>query len=419
MTGPIRPDARVVIVGSGQAGFQVALSLRDRGHRGPVILLGEEPGLPYSRPPLSKTYIAGGCEPSSVTLREKHFYVSRDIAVRDDERVVQIDRDRGRVLLSNDDSVDFDHLVLATGSRARALPLEGADLDGVVTLRTLSDAAALRSLISTGDRRFVLIGGGFIGLEIAATATAARHAATIVETADRLLARAVSPELSDHVAATHRGQGTRILFRSSVRSIHGHDGHVSGVELQNGEVIQADVLVVGVGAVPNAELAAGAGLDVCAVTGGILVDQGLLTADRRISAIGDCATYPSRHAGQQVRLESIQNAVDQARHVVERLITGDAAPYDKVPWFWTNQHDMKIQMAGIGRPHDERLVLGEPDSGAFSVLRFADDRLIAVESVNRPADHVAARRILDRDQRPTPAEARAAGFALKSVRPPA
>lgn len=413
----VDPDTTIVIVGAGQAGFQVALSLRERGHSGPVHLIGEEPELPYNRPPLSKSYITDATSADSTHLRGAQFYASRDIAVHNGVKVTHIDRRVGRVRLAQGGWLAFDHLVLATGARARALPIRGGDLDGVLNLRTLADATALRKRIAGAHRDVVLVGGGFIGLELAAATIAAGHRVTVVENADRLMARAVSRELSDHVAARHRKEGTRVLLSATVRSIHGREGRATAIELADGEVIPADVIILGVGAEPNVELAAEAGLDICPVTRGVRVDRHLLTSDRRISAVGDCATYPSRYTRSDVRLESVQNAVDHGRHVAERLVSGSTDAYGKVPWFWTAQFDMKIQLAGIGGPKDKRLTIGDLTAGAFSVLRFDADRLVAVESVNRPADHMAARRILAGGSRPDLSEAGSPGFTLKSFVP--
>lgn len=407
----------VVVVGTGQAGFQLAQSLREAGHTGPLTLVGDEPGLPYQRPPLSKDFLLDGVEPDSTLLRGDSFYADRDITVLAGQRVTAIDRTSARVVLRCGDRLRYDHLVLATGTRARTLTVPGSDLDGVLTLRTLADAVSLRRQLAR-PRAIVIVGAGFVGLEVAAAASRAGHRVTVVEGLDRVLSRVAAPEVSAHVQSVHEAHGCRILLGSGVVAIHPAEhrqGAVGAVELASGETLTADLVLVGVGAEPNSELAAAAGLDVCAATRGVLVDDRLLSSDPRISAIGDCATYPSAHAGGQVRLESVQNAVDHARHVAGRIATGSTGSYAKVPWFWTTQYDMKIQIAGVGGPGDDCLTAGDPASGRFSVLRFNGDGLVAVESVNRAADHMAARRLLDgAGGRPSLREAASPDFELKA-----
>ncbi|OZM71717.1 pyridine nucleotide-disulfide oxidoreductase [Amycolatopsis antarctica] len=401
----------MVVAGAGQAGFQVALSLRDKGFTGPLTLVGEEHGLPYQRPPLSKAYLAGAAERGAVTLRAQEFFDDRGIELRHGHPAVAIDTGARALRLASGAALEYAHLVLATGSRARVLDLPGTGLDGVLLLRTLADADTLRTRLRE-PARVVIVGGGFIGLETAAFAAAAGHSVTVVEGLDRVLARAVAPELSEHVAAVHRHHGCAVLLGRGVTAMHGDgEGRVSAVELTGGERIEADVVLVGAGVLPNVELAATAGLP---VDDGIVVDERLRTADPRISAIGDCASYPSPYAGCRTRLESVQNAVDQARFLAGSLTGEEHGPYRAVPWFWTHQFDMKIQMAGIGGPGDERVVRGDPAQGRFSVFRFDGDRLVRVESVNRMPDHMAARRLLAGERRPGQEQVADPDFDLKA-----
>lgn len=387
--GPLAlaPDDRVVLIGGGQAAVQAALSLRDAGFTGSVAIIADEPGDPYQRPPLSKTYLQkpdGGALP----LRTAAALAKKDVRLVYG-RATSIDRDARTVTLESAGAIDYDHLVIATGARNRTIPLPGSDLDGVVGLRSLPDAASLRELLAT-PREIVVIGGGFIGSEFAASAVRTGHRVTLLEAADRLMARAISPELSAWIAALHRSQGTRVELGAAIEAIEG-DGHVSAVRLTGGERIRADLVLLAVGVVPNAELAEQAGLP---VSNGVVVDERLRTADERVSAIGDCVSFPCVHAGGPMRLESVQNATDQARHLAQVLVAGSSEPYVALPWFWTHQFDANVQMAGIGRPGDERVVQGDPDAGCFSVFRFDGGRLLCVESVNAPADHMAARRLL-------------------------
>lgn len=403
-------DGPVVIAGSGQAGFQTAVSLRENGYAGPITLVGDEPLLPYQRPPLSKKYLDGSTSADTVWLRPRSFYEAHDIGLHSGDAIVSIDRQERRVQLRSGRNLDYAHLVLAVGARPCWPPIAGMNFDHVYDLRTFDDAHALRMRLSE-PARMVVIGGGFIGMEIAAMAASRGHRVTVIEVADRIMARGVAPELSAYVTAVHRSHGNAVLLGQSVAALHGRNGRVKAAELRDGHRIPADVAVVGVGVRSNTEIAEAAGL---AVDNGIVVDEHLLTRDPQISAIGDCASYPSVHAGQRTRLESVQNAVDQGRYVARRLTGQVTGGYADVPWFWTNQFDMRIQTAGIGGADDERLLRGERQSGRFSVFRFRAGTLVGIESVGRPADHMAARKILAGELRPTPEQVAASDFDLKA-----
>jgi 3-phenylpropionate/trans-cinnamate dioxygenase ferredoxin reductase subunit len=398
----------VVVVGAGQGGFQVAASLREHGFAGSLTLVGDEDVLPYQRPPLSKTFLLTG-DDELVDLRPQAFFDDNAITLRTGCRVTSVNRAAGKVVLDTGEHLDYAHLVLAVGARARALPVPGADLHGVAAIRTLGEARGLRGLLQPAGLRVVVIGGGFIGMEVAAVAAGLGHQVTVIETLPRLMARVSSPELAGHVAQAHRGRGTEILLGRRVVALHGYRDHIRAAELEDGCRVDADVVLVGIGALPNTELAEQAGL---AVDDGIAVDEHLTTADPRISAIGDCVNYPSYHAGRRTRLESVQNAVDQARHVAARLTGYGDQAYRAVPWFWTNQFDMRIQMVGIPDGQDDCIVHGDPATGRFSVFGFRDGRLNVIESVNRAADHVGGRKLLATELRPTVEQVRAAGFTL-------
>ena len=379
----------VVIVGAGQAGFQTALSLRQEGFSGKVVLIGDEPGLPYQRPPLSKAYLFGKVGLDALRFRQEKFYGDHRIEVRHD-LVAAIDRTNRSVILGSGTSVPYDHLVLAVGAHNRALPVPGAELDGVLGLRTLADADALRARLKEA-KNVVVVGAGFIGLEFAAVANTLGANVHVLELADRAMARAVTSEMSNLFADAHRSWGVHLEFRQGLSSIEGSQGKVAAVKTTHGGRLPADLVVFGVGVLPNVQLAAEAGLD---VENGIRVDAHLVTSDPAISAIGDCAQFPSLEAGGTVRLESVQNATDQARTVAARLAGKPARPYAAVPWFWTDQGDLKLQMVGLVQGCDETVVLGSAEARSLSVLCFRHKQLIAVESVNRAADHVAARRLL-------------------------
>ena len=381
----------VVIVGAGQGGLQVAASLREGGFDGAIVLVGDEPGLPYQRPPLSKGYLTGEVGADRLLLRREAFYVDRRIDLLAGERAVAIDRPGRRVRLASGGALAYDHLVLATGARDRPLPVPGAELDGVLRLRTRAEAELLRQRLAGGVRDAVVVGAGFIGLEFASVAAKLGARVHVIEMTRRPMARAVSPDVSAFFHAAHAGAGAGILFGATVARLVGADGRVAGVETGDGLRIPADLVVVGIGVVPNTELAAGAGL---AVDDGIVVDEHLLTADPAISAVGDCAAYPSRFAAGRVRLESVQNAVDQARCVAARLAGRPPAPYAAVPWFWSDQGKLRLQIVGLTAGHDVAVVRGDVEGGAFSVFCFRGRRLVGIESVNRPADHMAGRRLL-------------------------
>ena len=402
-------EPRVVIVGTGQGGLQTAASLREAGFAGPVTLVGDEPDLPYQRPPLSKAYLLGKMAEEGLRLRSEAFYARNAIDLLAGERVAAIDRAARRVRLANGKELGFDHLVLATGARNRPLPVRGADLDGVLYLRTLAEARDLKARIA-GAREVVVVGAGFIGLEFAAVARQLGKEVHVVEATQRPMGRAVSAQMSWFFTERHMGWGAKLLLGAGVARILGQGGRVVAVEATDGQRLPADLVVVGIGVLPNAELAAEAGL---AVQDGIVVDANLLTADPAISAIGDCARYPSRFAGAPARLESVQNAADQGRCVAAR-IAGRPAAYDAVPWFWSDQGDLKLQIVGLTMGHDATALRGDPASGRFSVFCFRGGRLVGIESVNRPADHMAGRRLLAGEPGLTPAQAADEGFDLKA-----
>lgn len=382
----------VVIVGGGQAGFQTAASLRQKKFGGRIVVVGDEPGMPYQRPPLSKAYLTGGLPDDRLSLRSMHFYQKHEIELIT-ARAVAIDRARHVLALADGRELTYGHLVLATGARNRTLPVPGCDLAGVVGLRTKDDADLLRDRLTTASNT-VVIGGGFIGLEFAASAAKLGLPVSVVEQSDRLLGRAVSPAISQYVRTLHQRNGNRVYSRTNVTALWGDTaGNVTAVELAGGTVLPADLVVVGIGVVPETGLAEAAGLP---VDDGVVVDETLCTPDEDISAIGDCARFPSRHTGAPLRLESVQNAVDHARCLAARL-TGTAEPYRAFPWFWSDQFGMKLQIAGLSAGYDEAFVHGDPGRGALSVFCFCRGWLVAVESINRAPDHAAARRLLASD----------------------
>lgn len=385
MTGP----AGVVIVGAGQAGCETAVTLRAKGFSGPITVIGDEHGIPYQRPPLSKAFLTEGHDDDSIILRPAEFYESRAITLLAGNRATAIDRSKRVLELEGRSPLAYDTLVLATGARNRRLNVPGADAKGVHYLRTLTEAQKLQEkLKSAAERHVVIIGGGFIGLEVAAAARKYGADVTVLMSRDRPMARSVSLTVARHFEQEHRRHGVRLVADSAVQSISASSGQADGVFTADGKFYSADIIVVGIGVDPNVELAATAGLE---TNGGVVVDSTLRTSDTNIFAIGDCAAFPTQSGLR--RIESIQTCVDHARAVAAAIV-GAGCDYEKVPWFWTDQFDSKLQMAGLIEGHDTTVVRGDPLTGSFSVLCFADGQLIAVESVNRPRDHMAARKLL-------------------------
>ena len=403
------PAPVVAIIGAGQAGFQAAASLRDSGFAGRVILIGDEPVLPYQRPPLSKSYLAGQSGADDLWLRPSEFYAKHQIDLVCGDAVTAIDRGQRRLHLASGIEFSWDHLVFATGAGCRLLAVPGAELDGVLTLRTLADADALRQRLEEA-REVVVVGAGFIGLEFASVALARGSLVHIIEVTRQPMGRVVSVPVSRFFTEAHIGWGADVALGTGVVRILGSGGRVTGVETTDGRRIPADLVLICIGVIPNAQLAGDAGL---AVDDGIVVDEYLVTSDPAISAIGDCANFPTPFAPGRVRLESVQNAVDQGRGVADRL-AGRPAPYQKVPWFWSDQGDLKLQIAGITIGHETSVLRGDPANRSFSVFCFRGKRLIGVESVNRTADHVIARRLLAGDPLLSPEQAADQGYDLRA-----
>jgi 3-phenylpropionate/trans-cinnamate dioxygenase ferredoxin reductase component len=393
---------RVVIVGTGQGGLQAAASLRQEGFEGAICLIGDEPGLPYQRPPLSKTYMKEG-NAVRLLLKPAAFYERSDIALLDRRRVVAIEREARLVVTDDGARHDYDHLVLATGARNLAPPIAGIDAEHVVGLRTLADADLIRKRLPE-TRHAIVIGGGFIGLEFASVARAWGVAVTVVEAVDRPMARAVSRPISGRFLDAHLAAGVSFRFGALATGIE-----TDAVSLTSGERVAGDMVLIATGIRPNVELAAAAGL---AVENGIAVDATLATADPAISAIGDCASVEG-FDGARVRLESVQAATDHARHVARRIAKGDTSAYAAVPWFWSDQGDLKLQIAGLVAGAERCVAL--PERGPVElVLSFRGDRFVAAETVNAAGPHMAARKLLA--QRPVRfAALERVGFDLRAL----
>ncbi len=399
----------ILIAGAGHAGFQLASSLRQHGFKGRIGLVNDEAHLPYQRPPLSKAYLKGEGRPDSLMFRPDKFYREQNIELIAD-RAVAIDRRARRLLLASGASREYGHLVLATGARNRLLDIPNASLADVRYLRILDESETLRQRIAQAQRA-VVIGAGFIGLEFAATARAKGLEVDVVELGSRVMARAVTAEISDYFEERHTAAGIRIHLGVQATAIESDGADVTGISLSDGRHVQADLVVVGVGVLPNVELAGEAGLTVAA---GIVVDEQLLTSDPNISAIGDCALFASPRFGGSLRLESVQNATDQARCVAARL-TGDAKTYDGLPWFWSDQGDDKLQIAGLTTGYDRVVVRGDRAQRSFSAFCYKSGQLVGIESINRASDHVFGRKILGMNRSIEPEQAADLSFDLKAA----
>ena len=383
------PDAHVVIVGAGHAGGTLAALLRQYGHAGPVTLVGEEPIPPYQRPPLSKAWLKGEADAESLALKPLEFYAENRIDFRPSVRAERIDRQRKVLALSDGTELAYDFLVLATGARPIRLPIPGADLEGILELRTAADAEALKGALGPG-RTMAVVGGGYIGLEAAASARALGAEAVVLEREPRILARVAGEVLSTFFRTLHEGHGVRFLTGASVTGFRGEGGKVTGVELADGRVIACDLALVGVGAVPNQELAQEAGL---AVNRGVVVDLEARTSDPSIFAIGDVTLRPMPIYGRDFRMESVPNALEQAKQAA-CAITGRPAPAGETPWQWSDQYDIKLQIAGYNFDSDQTLVRGDPASGRFAIFHLQGDKVQAVEAINSPPEFMMGRQLI-------------------------
>ena len=380
--------SRVVIVGAGHAGGSAAAFLRQYGHDGPIALIGDEPFLPYQRPPLSKAWLKGEAGEEELELRPPSFYEEAQIAVTRGVRAIGIDRQARQVDLQDGISAPYDSLILAMGARARALPVKGAHLDGVLYLRTAHDAEALKHRLGPG-KRLVVVGGGYVGLEVAASARALGAEVTVVEREARLLARVAGEALSGFFHAYHGARGVRFVLGGSVTALEGH-GHVTAAVLDHGETIPCDVVLIGVGAAPNQELAEAAGL---ACQDGVVVDGEARASDPAIFAIGDLTRRPLPLYGRSFRLESVPSALEQAKQAAA-AITGHKPPVPEVPWFWSDQYDLKLQIAGLPFDVDNHILRGDPESARFAVFHMKGDLIQAVEAVNCPAEFMGGRLLI-------------------------
>lgn len=400
--------SRIVIIGAGQAGSSLAAKLRNLGHEGEVTLLGEETAPPYQRPPLSKKYLLGEMEEARLYLRPAEFYPDNAIDLRTDAQVASIDRAAKEVILQSGERVGYDKLALTTGSRPRLLPAAiGGALDGVYPVRSLADVDAMAPEFEAG-RHVLIIGGGYIGLEAAAVAAAKGLKVTLVEMAERILQRVATTETSDYFRALHQSHGVDIREGVGLSRLTG-EGRVDGAELTDGAKLDIDFALVGVGIAANQELAEAAGLT---IDNGIAVDQTGATSDPDIYSAGDCASFP--YEGRRIRLESVQNAIDQAEAAAAAMI-GQDVNYAPVPWFWSDQFDVKLQIAGLNQGHDRTVTRPGDKDGAQSIWYYQGDRLLAIDAMNDPRAYMVGKRLLEGGISPTPEEVSDPAVELKSL----
>ncbi|MBW8706685.1 Rhodocoxin reductase [Streptomyces sp. MBT84] len=406
-----------LIVGASQAGLQLAVSLRQLGDTEPITLVGEEIHPPYQRPPLSKEFLTGQTDLESLALRTPSYYTDAGIDLVPGERVTEVDLSpsgrpgSGTARTPSGRVFSFDRLALTVGAGPRRLAVPGADLDGIRYLRDRDDAAHLRQRLTTASR-VVVVGGGFIGLEAAAVARGFGKDVTVVEAADRLISRAVAPVVSEFYRRAHVRRGTRVLLSAAVAGFDGERGRVTGVRLADGTRLPADLVLIGVGVLPRTELAERLGLE---CDRGIVVDGGARTSDPHVVAAGDCTVQPHPMTGLgRVRLESVQNAVAQAATAAATLLR-TPAPQRAVPWFWSYQGDLKLQIAGLSGGYDQHVVRGDPDSERFSVLYYRQDELLAIDAVNSPADYMAVRKALTQGTTVPASVAGDSGTPLKAL----
>jgi len=412
-TAPQDPGAHIVIIGAGQAGLMAAEALRSGGSSAAITLLGDEPHAPYHRPPLSKAWLAGEVDAAQLLMRAPEMLARKQITLRTGSPVQAIDRAAQQVRLADGSALPYTGLVLATGATPRRLPLPGAEAANVLTLRSRDDAVAIAAGLARCQAEglpLVVIGGGFIGLEVAATARKKGVAVTVLEAAPRLLGRVLSPQLSDWYAALHRSHGVALELGAAIERLVVQDGQARAVQLADGRALPCGLVVLGVGVQPNDALAREAGL---AVDRGIVVDACGRTADPLIVAAGDCAARRLPD-GRLLRLESVQNASEQGKSAAAALL-GQERPFTATPWFWSDQYDRKLQMARLSEGADQAVLRGSLDEGPFSVFQYRAGRLVAVDSVNAAKDHLTARKLLDAGVSPTPEQAADLGFNLAGL----
>ena len=401
----------VVVIGAGEAGGQTAISLRQQGFQGRVIVIGDEAYVPYERPPLSKAFLAGETEMERMYMRGSDFYPENNIELRLSTRVDSIDRKGKSVTLANGETLAYDKLMIATGGRVRKMNCPGADLTGVHYLRNIDDVMGFRDGVVAG-KNLVIVGGGYIGLEVAAVAVKRGCNVTVIETTPRVLSRVVSPEMSAFYTDVHTQAGVKILTSTTVTAFSGH-GKVEGVVCGGGKTIPADLVIVGIGIIPNVEMAQTIGLP---TDNGIVVDEFARTEDADIYSAGDCTNHPNDMLGRRLRLESVPNALSQGKAAALHMLA-KPEKYSEIPWFWSDQYDLKLQMTGINDPGDEVVIRGSMAERKFSACYLRDGVLVAVNAVNMSKDFLQSKKLIAAKVKVDPAKLADASVALKDLVP--
>ena len=402
--------ANILVIGGGQAAAQATASLRLWGYEGGLRLIGDEEALPYQRPPLSKAYLKGEMDEERLYFKPADWYEAQNVEVSLNTRATAIDRSARMVALSDGASAPYDALLLATGSRPRPLPLAGATLKGVHELRDLRDVDGLKSQVTTG-KNMVIVGAGYIGLEAAAVARQLGANVTVLEMAPRVLARVTSPVMSEFYTQIHQKYGVNIMTGARLETLDGEDGRIKSATLADGTSLPADIVLIGIGILPNQELAAEAGI---ACKNGILVDEDARTNDPRIFAAGDCTVRPLVHYGRTGRLESVHNAIEQGKLAAAAIVGRDRPKLD-VPWFWSDQYDVKLQIAGLSQDYDAHVLRGEPSSGHFAVFYFRAGKLIAVDAVNAAPEFIVAKKMIISGQTLAPEQLQDTSVSMKEL----
>jgi 3-phenylpropionate/trans-cinnamate dioxygenase ferredoxin reductase subunit len=379
----------LVVIGGGQAAIQCVASLRKEGYSGSITLIGEENHLPYQRPPLSKGFLSGSTESNRLYLKKIEFFQENSIQLNLGVTAKKIDRDNCNVHLSDDKSISYDKLVLATGSRVRKLKFPGSDLEGINYLRGIDDAESLKDGLLK-SKNLVIVGAGYIGLEVAAVATEFNTKITVVEMADRVMNRTVDPIISAYYQELHSKNGVDFILNESLEKVDGNKT-VEQVICSGGSSIEADILVIGAGVIPNIELAEESGLS---CDNGICVDEYGQTEDIRIFACGDCTNHPNEKLNRRLRLESVHNAMEQSKTVASSIM-GNKTAYNQIPWFWSDQYDHKLQIVGLSGDHDEVLIRGDQAESKFMLFYLKGEELIAVDAVNNPKEFLICRKLVE------------------------
>ena len=377
----------IVVIGAGQAAGQAAASLRQEGYEGEITIIGDEAQAPYQRPPLSKAYLSGEVGLDRVLVRPENFYADKGINLQTGVRVESINRADKTIATSTGSTLSYDKLLISTGSRPRILNIQGSDLEGLHYLRTVDDVDGIRTAMEAA-KNVCIVGGGYIGLEVAAVAKKAGHNVTVLEMEDRILQRVTTAEMSEFYHALHTGRGVDIRVNTMVSGFAGENGRVTSV-LCGDESIPADLVIVGIGIIPNVELAEAAGLT---CDNGIVVNDHCETSDPDIYAAGDCTNHPNPILDRRLRLESVPNAMEQARTACSNMLGGDKT-YAAVPWFWSDQYELKLQMVGFSADGDQSVLRGDKASNEFAVFYLKDGNVVAVDAVNSPKEFMVAKQL--------------------------